>query len=134
MRLVVLEASGPRTVRGARSRDVSGAAGLVHLRRGLVEDANFVWPESPPGEPLGADAWDYALEFSDAAGAVATTLVLDLDPAGGSLAVVGVPGRMALGRVAPGLSTWIRATLDKPPTIDQRAPSYPGSEFRTPDG
>lgn len=122
VRLVVLEASGPRSVRGARSADVSGAAGLVHLRRGLVEDANFSWPESPSRDPLGAHAWDYALEFSDAAGAVATTLVLDLDPAGGSLAVVGAPGRVALGRVAPGLATWIRATLEKPPTTDAPGP------------
>jgi len=99
-------------------RDVTLAKGLVHLRRGLVEDANFRWPESPPREPLGADAWDYALEFSDAAGGVVTTLVLDVDPAGGSLAVVGAPGRVALGRVGPGLATWIRATLEKPTTAD----------------
>lgn len=118
VRLVVLEASGPRSVGAARSVDVSGAAGLVHLRRGLVEDANFRWPESPPREPLGANAWDYALEFSDAAGGVVTTLVLDVDPAGGSLAVVGAPGRVALGRVGPGLATWIRATLEKPATAD----------------
>lgn len=118
VRLVVLEASGPRSVRAGWSRDVSGAAGLVHLRRGLVEDANFRWTESPAREPLGAEAWDYALEFSDAAGGAATTLVLDVDPAGGSLAVVGAPGRAALGRVGPGLATWIRATLEKPSTAD----------------
>lgn len=118
VRLIVLEASGLRSVKAALSRDVSGAAGLVHLRRGLVEDANFRWPESPPREPLGAAAWDYALEFSEAAGGTATTLALDVDPAGGSLAVVGAPGRVDLGRVGPGLATWIRATLEKPSTAD----------------
>lgn len=110
--LQVVEASGPAAVRSVDRRDVSRAAGLVHLRRGLVEDANFAWPEGPPSEPLGPTAWDYAIEFSDAATGAVTTLVLDLDPGGGSLAVVGSPGRVGLGRIAPGLAKWIRDTLE----------------------
>jgi hypothetical protein len=44
--------------------DVSKAAGLVHLRRGLVEDANFSWqtagarPVTAPESRLPAAAWD----------------------------------------------------------------------------
>lgn len=111
--LLVVEPSGAVGVRWVDQRDVSQAPGLVHLRRGLVEDANFRWSELPPAEPLAAAAWDYALEFSDPAGGDVTTLALDLDSAGGSLAVVGSPGRVGLGRIAPGLAKWIRATLER---------------------
>lgn len=88
-------------------QNISAAKGLVHLRRGLVEDANFDWGRPVAEGRLPAEAWDLALVFSDpdAAGARAT-LVFDLDPAGGSLAVVGRPGRVALGRIAPGLKKW----------------------------
>jgi hypothetical protein len=90
--------------------DVSRAAGLVHLRRGLVEDANFVWPESPPTAALAVEAWDVALEFADPTG-TRTTLVIDLDGRAGSLAVVGNAGRVGLGRLGAGLETWIRSSL-----------------------
>jgi len=96
----------------ARSRiDISKAAGLVHLRRGLVEDANFNWQGSDAAvqERLPSDAWDVALVFSEPLGR--TTLVIDLDPSGGSLAAVGQPGRIGLGRIRPGLEKWIRSTL-----------------------
>jgi len=110
--LLVVEPSGAAGVRCVDRRDISQAPGLVHLRRGLVEDANFRWSGQPPEEPLGPTAWDYALEFSDPDAGDVTTQALDLDPAGGSLAVVGIPGRVSLGRIAPGLAKWIRATLD----------------------
>jgi hypothetical protein len=89
------------------ARDVTLAKGLVHLRRGLVEDANFAWQVEADGGRLAADAWDLAFVFSDpgVAGGRAT-LVIDLDD-GGSLAVVGQPGRVRLGRIARGLQTWV---------------------------
>jgi len=90
--------------------DVSKAAGLVHLRRGLVEDANFNWQAGGAAQPrLPSAAWDVALVFSEPLGS--TTLVIDFDSAGGALAVVGQPGRIGLGRIGPGLEKWIRSTL-----------------------
>jgi len=88
-------------------RDVTLAKGLVHLRRGLVEDANFDWQPAADAGRLPDEAWDLAFVFSDpgAAGGRAT-LVIDLD-GGGTLAVVGQPGRVRLGRIARGLQKWI---------------------------
>lgn len=106
--------------------DVSKAPGLVHLRRGLVEDANFDWRAGDGGtaaaasQPLPLDAWDVAFVFMESgrSGAATssgdegrTTLVVDLDPSGGNLAVVGQPGRIGLGRIGPGLEKWVRSTL-----------------------
>ena len=96
----------------ARSRvDVSKAPGLVHLRRGLVEDANFNWRASGGAAPerLPLESWDVAFVFSEPIGR--TALVIDLDPSGGGLAVVGQPGRVRLGRIGPGLEKWVRSTL-----------------------
>lgn len=89
------------------SRDVTTAKGLVHLRRGLVEDANFDWRPAADGGRLPDDAWDLAFVFSDpeVPGARAT-IVIDLDD-GGTLAVVGQPGRVRMGRLASGLRKWI---------------------------
>jgi len=100
--------------------DVSQAPGLVHLRRGLVEDANFRWqgrPSTGAGR-LPAESWDRALVFADpAAGRPPVVLVIDLvegasAAAGvgelGSLAVVGRPGRIGLGRISRGLERWLR--------------------------
>lgn len=90
------------------SRDITAAKGLVHLRRGLVEDANFTWTPAGGDDRLAAEAWDFAIVFSDpAAGGPAATLVVDLDDRGGNLAVVGRPGRVALGRIARGLAKWV---------------------------
>jgi len=90
------------------AQDISDAKGLVHLRRGLVEDANFDWQRSGDGQPLSAAAWDLAFVFSDPAFPDArASLIVDFDGAGGSLAVVGRPGRVALGRIAPGLKKWV---------------------------
>lgn len=91
--------------------DVTHAPGLVHLRRGLVEDANFSWPRdaSAPAR-LPAGDWDVALVFSDPRrGGAAATVVFDLPAdgaSGGALAVVGRPGRIGLGRIAKGLARW----------------------------
>jgi hypothetical protein len=51
--------------------------------------------------------------FSEPLGS--TTLVIDFDPSGGALTVVGQPGRIGLGRIGPGLEKWIRSTLAASP-------------------
>jgi len=100
--------------------DVTGAPGLVHLRRGLVEDANFRWQAEPSAVRgrLPAESWDRALVFADPTGRPPVVLVIDLAEASGgegegkgaagSLAMVGRPGRIGLGRIATGLATWLR--------------------------
>lgn len=95
----------------ARRQDVSRAPGLVHLRRGLVEDANFRWHAAQPPRRLPAAAWDVALAFHAAAPAAEpTVLAIDFDAAGGSVTVVGRPGRVGLGRIEAGLRTWVEKT------------------------
>jgi len=124
--LLVRPGAGPGRLAAQRRIDVSKAPGLVHLRRGLVEDANFDWqadqtsPSAASQTRLPAEVWDVALVFSEAGGAdsamqprgtAQTTLAIDFDPAGGCLAMVGQPGRIGLGRIGPGLEKWIQATL-----------------------
>jgi hypothetical protein len=114
--LVLVQPGGQAGQLVAQTRiDASKAAGLVHLRRGLVEDANFNWQSSGGVVPerLPSESWDVALVFGEPLGR--TTLVVDFDPAGGSLAVVGQPGRIGLGRIGPGLEKWIRSTLSAAP-------------------
>jgi hypothetical protein len=117
-----LENVNGRLVAGERL-EISQARGLVHLRRGLVEDANFDWSEDVgPGLGLPADAklWGWAIVFSASADTAvdgpATRLVVDLGGSGrpGLLAVVGQPGRVRLGRIAAGLGDWIAATWGEP--------------------
>jgi hypothetical protein len=84
---------------------------LVHLRHGLVEDANFNW--RPGGEDrLPASAWDVALAFYAAPDAkdASAILAIDLEEGGGAVTLVGRPGRVGLGRMASGLRRWIAAT------------------------
>lgn len=73
-----LEAEGDR-LRAVSRIDISRAPGLVHLRRGLIEDFNYAWDEdrndgglaaagpADGGEsrrdPVSATAWDQALAF-----------------------------------------------------------------------
>jgi len=92
---------------GART-DVSSARGLVHLRRGLVEDANFSWdqPDRPAGD-RAAEPWALAFFDDAAAPEPATVVIIRLDAAGGTLAVAGRPGTLNLGRLAAGLRTWL---------------------------
>jgi hypothetical protein len=122
-------AAEPGAVRRTAAWDVSQAAGLVHLRRGLVEDVNYRWEPVPAegqglgnpaggqsamdaARPLGPGVWTEAIVFrGDADGDAngdATTLAFDLD--GGWMTVVGRPGRVRLGPIGPGLRNWVEAT------------------------
>jgi len=127
--LWTLAAAGDR-VQVRDRQDVSQAAGLVHLRRGLIEDVNYAWgsPGGPAGGPrparLPPQSWDVALAFFSSpapAGEVefdagqanaATVIAFDLD-GGGMATVVGRPGRVALGRIAKGLRTWVEDTQER---------------------
>lgn len=94
----------------AERLDVSRAAGLVHLRRGLVEDANFSWDDGPGGGRLPDGAWDQALAFFDASGdSPPTVLAFELDRPQ-AITVVGRPGRVTMGRIARGFAVWLDAT------------------------
>jgi hypothetical protein len=87
--------------------DVSRAPGLVHLRRGLVEDANFDWQRAAEATA----EWDAAFAFYATADDATPTavLVIDFDPGGGSLGVAGSDRRVALGRIEKGLRAWLDA-------------------------
>jgi len=113
--LLVQPGTGPGRLAAHTRIDVSKAPGLVHLRRGLVEDANFNWRSGDGAVPerLPIESWDVAIVFSEPLGS--TTLVIDFDPSGGALTVVGQPGRIGLGRIGPGLEKWIRSTLAASP-------------------
>jgi hypothetical protein len=102
-----------------RRIDITSARGLVHLRRGLVEDANFIWPafrwSATADATAGGPAWDVALAFfeSDAATEPGTLLLIDFARSpdrGGRLAVAGRPEAAGLGRLHRGLWQWIEAT------------------------
>lgn len=100
-----------------RCTDVSRARGLVHLRRGLVEDANFAWDETPaPVRPAPA----IVLAFFDHADDVdpKTVVVVHLDERGGWLEVAGRPGVLALGRIVAGLRTWLQDVAPAPAPAD----------------
>lgn len=103
-------------LRAGRRLDISEAKGLVHLRRGLVEDANFAWTPSPASQPQPDAAWDVALVFSAeeaSAGSGRSVLAVDFgaDPGDARLTVVGKPGRVTLGKMAKGLREWVTATV-----------------------
>jgi hypothetical protein len=106
--------AGPGRFRAVSGCDVSRAAGLVHLRRGLVEDANFDW-RPRAAERLEPAAWREALVFRAAAGAAPTAVVVvGAGSAGGEMCVVGRPGRVGLGRLERGLRTWIAGACPDP--------------------
>jgi hypothetical protein len=108
-------------VRALERVDISAARGLVHLRRGLVEDANFKWSADATGR-RSAPGWDVALAFFGSPHQVvpSATMAIDLDEPG-SLVLVGRAGRVGLGRMGRGLRNWIEATLaEAPPTQPAR--------------
>ena len=105
-----------------RVQDITDAKGLVHLRRGLVEDANFQWLERGwlEPEPLPDAAWDVALVFYDSniPDSTPRRAVIAIDfgenPKEANITVVGSPGRVALGKMAKGLRTWVESTAKWP--------------------
>ena len=91
---------------------------MVHLRRGLVEDANFYWVTKDKTEqmPLPDAAWDVALVFDTKQNSVTEQTVVVIDFAENSqeanLTVAGRPGRVALvAEMAKGLKTWVESTM-----------------------
>ena len=106
-----------------RRIDVSRARGIVHLRRGLVEDANFAWDETmAPIRPAPA----VALAFFDHADDAdpQTVVIVRLDDRGGWLEVAGRPGVLVLGRLAAGLRTWL-ADVAKGPAERHATAEFP---------
>ena len=114
----------PGRLMATNRHDVTVAKGIVHLRRGLVEDASFRWDVAGPVGRLPEDAWHYALVFSDPAIDGRTTLVVNLEAAEsetqGWLAVQGRPGRAALGRLGSGLAGWIMTTISNDTSRESR--------------
>ena len=88
--------------------EITNTQGIVHLRRGFVEDAGFRWGVIGPPERLPMEIWDYAFVFSDPKLDEQIAVVVNLDAQGGWMAVVGQPGRVALGRLGKGLQDWIQ--------------------------
>jgi len=103
-----------RGLEASQRVDLTSARGLVHLRRGLVEDANYAWTQ--PSGSRDPDRWDVALAFF-ARGSVspAAILAFDLDETDPAVTVVGQPGRVKLGRLAGGLRRWLAAVGGEPP-------------------
>lgn len=124
--LTLAPADRPGRLIATSRRDVTAARGIVHLRRGLVEDFGFRWDDTAPAERLPAAAWDHAFVFSDPARpGEETAIVVDLDPEGGWIAVAGQPGRVRLGRLGKGLATWINTSFpaaDAPPILPACGP------------
>ncbi|MFM7206291.1 MAG: hypothetical protein ACKO4T_06460 [Planctomycetaceae bacterium] len=100
--------SGQGRITAVSRHDVSAAPGLVHLRHGLVEDANYDW--HAPGD--GTPAWNVAVAFfdDDAAPRPAALVAFDVDR-GGAMTVVGRPGKIRLGRLAAGLRKWLAGVV-----------------------
>jgi hypothetical protein len=126
--LVVLAPTGTAgRLRAIVRHDVTATRGIVHLRRGLVEDAGFRWADAGPAGRLPDAAWDYAFVFFDPAKpADRAAVVVDLDPQGGWLTVAGQAGRVGLGRLGAGLAAWIKTsfpTVDRPPILPTCVPS-----------
>lgn len=110
--------------------DVSRTAGLVHLRRGLVEDANFDW--SATRDPVPAEprtGWDRGLAFyADASGNDPHALLFfSFEASGGRMEARGRPGSVGLGRMGPGLRTWLDQASAAGALGDGPAPSPTGS-------
>ena len=116
--------AAPDRLRAVERREITAAKGLVHLRRGLVEDANFDWESGADGTTsvrLPAGAWDLAIVFSDSATSSetmslktmspenTTMLLVDFDDRGGHVAIVGRAGRVGLGRIEAGLKKWVES-------------------------
>lgn len=116
--------------------DISAARGVVHLRRGLVEDANYEWLAPPADgsaaasgrERLPSSDWKWGIAFAGSARAVDAdeSTILAFAPGGsegnrpGWMTLVGAAGRVRLGRIDKGLSTWIEGLLSATPPAEER--------------
>jgi len=89
--------------------DVSAAPGLVHLRRGLVEDANFAWNRGEAA--VVGPSRTVALAFYDTveASLPQSVLLFTFGPDCGTVSVADRPERLPLGRIRPGLLRWLEA-------------------------
>jgi hypothetical protein len=65
---------GERTYAVAAAKEVTGARGLIHARRSLVQDASFVWGAN---DPLPAGHYSVAVRFRDDSGT--TTAAFDFE-------------------------------------------------------
>jgi len=101
-------AAGTAPPEPLRRIDVSRAPGLVHLRRGLVEDANF--SRDPAAGRGSRPAWSVALAFFAAPEATPAVLLFDTESEPPTVAVAGRPGTLAAGPIAAGLRRWLTET------------------------
>ena len=110
-------------VRAETRLDISRAPGLVHLRRGLIEDVNFRWNDvrqeggaDPARGRLAPAEWDEAIAFFAAAAdkPPAAVVAIDLDEPGFATGG-GRTGRIRLGPIGPGLREWIEDTKSQFP-------------------
>jgi hypothetical protein len=86
--------------------DVSGAAGLIHLRQGLFHDGSFDWSKA---EDDCRPQWDYALRFSENERSV-TVLVAFNCP---RLKLAGKTREAAMGSLARGLEQFLKEQFDQ---------------------
>jgi hypothetical protein len=86
--------------------DLSEARGLVHFRRGLLEDQNFNWDREPPDV---VPDWGYLVRFSDDNASVVVAFDLDRrvvgikKPSGAAAALT--------DRMSEGLATFFEQSL-----------------------
>ena len=85
-----------------RVRDLSQAAGLVHARHALLEDANYAW-QAPHDDC--SPTWTHALRFST--GEQTATLLLDFDCE--RLLPLGRDQSVSIAPLAPGLKDFLAA-------------------------
>lgn len=69
----VIELAGRRFA-AHNTRDISRAAGVIHARNALIQDASFAWNQAATGDP---PKFDYLLRFRD--GSQQAKAALDLD-------------------------------------------------------
>jgi hypothetical protein len=79
----------------SQRKDVTSALGLDHLRRGLLDDANFLWSAAPPAS---VPHWSNALVFSDGAG----RLVVVFDLANRRVGRADASATLAIDQIATG--------------------------------
>jgi hypothetical protein len=64
------------TPRAQAAIDISHAPGVLHFRRSLLQDANFVW-DAQDKPAASASDWDFSVRFSDDEGSMVVLFELD---------------------------------------------------------